>query len=253
MDKKSRITCHMVISRNGKITGSFLESEQGKSACEKYYEMHRNFDRDAFACGRITMDQSFTCGYTPDLKPFENTAQDTKDYIACTDAKQYAIAFDRKAGLGWKKCEIEDEDPGYDRARIIEVVCENASPKMLAYYRSIGVSYIFAGKEDTDLPLALNKLQKNFGIEKILLEGGGAINSSFEKAGLIDAFSLLMVDEDEKEEETGLLLQAPLHSYDVSKLELFTEPYHYIHLVKSEKETKEDPVSFVIEDNGETN
>lgn len=42
-----------------------------------------------------------------------------------------------------------------------------------------GVSYIFAGKNDIDIKLALNKLYSIFGIKKLLLEGGSVINGAF--------------------------------------------------------------------------
>lgn len=60
---------------------------------------------------------------------------------------------------------------------------------MLAYYRKIGVSYIFAGKDDIDINLALNKLYRIFGIKKLLLEGGSIINGAFLRAGSVDNIS----------------------------------------------------------------
>ena len=54
----------------------------------------------------------------------------------------------RYGKLGWTTSKIVDEDPGYGNAHIIEVLCEDASDAYLAYLQSIGVSYIFAGKED---------------------------------------------------------------------------------------------------------
>ncbi|MBV8776784.1 MAG: dihydrofolate reductase family protein, partial [Alphaproteobacteria bacterium] len=60
----------------------------------------------------------------------------------------------------------------------------------LAGLRSDGVSYIFAGKRELDLALALDILNRELGIGRLLLEGGGVSNGSFLRAGLIDEISL---------------------------------------------------------------
>jgi riboflavin biosynthesis pyrimidine reductase len=56
--------------------------------------------------------------------------------------------------------------------------------------RSDGVSYIFAGEHDLDLALALEILNRELGLERLLLEGGGGSNGAFLRAGLIDEISL---------------------------------------------------------------
>lgn len=58
--------------------------------------------------------------------------------------------------------------------------------------RSIGISYIFAGKEEFDLPLALDKLYRLFDIKKLLFEGGSIINGAFERENVIDELSLVV-------------------------------------------------------------
>lgn len=188
---KPHIICHMVTSIDGKVTGSFLQSEAGKTAAEHYYQLHRDYCADAFACGRITMEESFTGGFQPDLTPFSGAKISREDYIAEERESYYAIAFDRRGSLGWTASHISDEDPGYDNAHIIEVLCEDAGSAYLAYLRSIGVSYIFAGKEEMDIPLALDKLYRLFGIRLLLLEGGSVINGAFARAGVIDELRLV--------------------------------------------------------------
>jgi riboflavin biosynthesis pyrimidine reductase len=48
------------------------------------------------------------------------------------------------------------------------------------------VSYIFAGEQDLDLGLALEILNREQGIKRLPLEGGGVPNGAFLRAGLID-------------------------------------------------------------------
>ena len=57
-------------------------------------------------------------------------------------------------------------------------------------FRSDRVSYIFAGERELDLGLALEILNRELGIERLLLEGGGGSNGAFLRAGLIDEISL---------------------------------------------------------------
>ena len=195
------VICHMVTSIDGKVTGDFLFSEKGMKVSESYYEINRRLNGDAFACGRVTMESSFTNSYAPDLSEFSDTDIPCKDQIS-TRHSYYAVSFDRLGRVGWTDSMIHDEDDGYDNCHIIEVLTENTPTKMLAYYRSIGVSYIFAGKDDINIKVALTKLYKLFGIKKLLLEGGSIINGAFQREGLVDELSLvvapIIADKDDK-------------------------------------------------------
>ena len=182
------IICHMMTSIDGKVTGDFLCSEKGLEASETYYEINRQLKSDAFACGRVTMETSFTEGFEPDLMEFSGADIPYEDYIA-KKHHYYAVSFDRHGKVGWTDSRIHDSDPGYDDCHIIEVLSETTPKEMLAYYRKIGVSYIFAGEDDIDINLALNKLYSIFGIKKLLLEGGSIINGAFLRAGAVDNIS----------------------------------------------------------------
>jgi riboflavin biosynthesis pyrimidine reductase len=182
----------MTVSRDGIATGPFLLTEEGERASRVYYEIHRRFKAGAYACGRVTMEGSFTGGFRPDLSLSPGIRIPREDYIADRDTQFYCVAFDRRGRLGWKGPRIVDEDPGYGDAHIIEILTEKAPDAYLAYLRSIGVSYLFAGEEDIHIPYALEKLWMWFGIEHLLLEGGPDFNTSFLKAGMIDGLSLVI-------------------------------------------------------------
>lgn len=185
------VICHMVTSIDGKVTGDFLFGEKGTKVSESYYEINRRLKGDAFACGRVTMEESFTKGFAPMVKEFIDDDKSHQDYVAMKH-DYYAVSFDRLGKVGWTDSMIHDEDDGYDNCHIIEVLTDNAPSEMLAYYKSIGVSYIFAGKDDIDIKIALNKLYKLFGIKKLMLEGGSIINGAFQRAGVVDELSLVV-------------------------------------------------------------
>ena len=182
----------MTTSIDGKVTGGFLSMPQCERATEIYYEINRAYQADAFACGRITMEGSFTGGWYPDLTPFEGQRMDRTDYAADKNARFFAVAFDRQGRLGWKTPCIVDDDPGYGGAHIVQVLLEGVKDEYLAYLRRIGVSYIFAGKDEMDIALALDKLNRIFGIRLLLLEGGSILNGAFARAGVIDELSLVV-------------------------------------------------------------
>ena len=192
------VICHMGMSLDGKVTGAFLSQPQCADAIDVYYQINRDYQANAFACGRVTMEGSFTKGFRPDLTPFTEEVVPPMDYVANDHASFFAVAFDRQGRLGWTSGTIEDDDPGYGGAHIIEVLCEGVPQAYLAYLQSVGVSYIFASREgeegmELDLPLALHKLKTIFGIKKLLLEGGSILNGAFQREDLVDELSLVVM------------------------------------------------------------
>ncbi len=73
------------------------------------------------------------------------------------------------------------------------VLSEQVSDAHLAGLRSEQVSYIFAGKYEIDLALSLEILNRELGIKRLLLEGGGGSNGAFLRAGLVDEISLAIL------------------------------------------------------------
>lgn len=212
------IICHMVTSIDGKVTGDFLYRPESEPATEVYYQINRDYKADAFACGRVTMEGSFTQGWYPDLTAFQDTILPREDYVADPEAKFFAVAFDRRGRLGWKASRISDEDPGYDNAHIIEVLCEDTPDAYLAYLRSIGISYLFAGEKELDLSLALKKLKELFGIEKLLLEGGSVLNGAFQRKYVIDELSLVVAPVVAAAEDKPLFDGSAMDGYTLQKI-----------------------------------
>ena len=63
----------------------------------------------------------------------------------------------------------------------------------LAHLQRAGVSYLFCGKHEINLKLALKKLGGAFKLRKLMLQGGGTFNGAMLKAGLVDEISHLTV------------------------------------------------------------
>lgn len=188
---KPYIICHMLTSLDGKIAGDFLEQENTIKLSDEYYRIHREWNADAFLCGRVTMEKSFTHGHQVDLSQYQNQKVNRDDYIA-TFSHFYAVAIDPSGKLGWTDHCLIDEDPGYDQAHIIEVLNENVQDAYLCYLREKGISYIFGGKDQLNMGLVCHKLYTLFHIQTLLLEGGGIVNGSFAREKLIDEISLIL-------------------------------------------------------------
>src|SRR5205085_8690769 len=99
------------------------------------------------------------------------------------DAAAYGIALDAQGKIAWGRAESGGDS-------IVAVLTERVSDAHLAGLRQDGVCYVFAGEHELDLGLALEILNRELGIERLLLEGGGGSNGSFLRAGLIDEISV---------------------------------------------------------------
>ena len=226
------IICHMTMSLDGKVTGDFLTTPEAAAAAEVYYQLNRDYQADAFACGRVTMEGSFTGNWYPNLESFAGETPGREDYVADSSARYFAVSFDRRGRLGWRESRIRDEDPGYDNAHIIEVLCEDAPEAYLAYLRSIGVSYVFAGREELDMALALRKLKERFGIEKLLLEGGSTINGAFARAGVVDELSLVVAPVLTAAEDKPLFENGCLDSWTLRETRDCGQSILWLHYVR---------------------
>lgn len=81
---------------------------------------------------------------------------------------------------------------GRPDSHVIEILTEKTPSKYRAYLRKQGVSYIIAGRDSLDCQLAAKKLKELFGIDKMLICGGGMVNWSFISQGVVDELSLLL-------------------------------------------------------------
>lgn len=88
------------------------------------------------------------------------------------------------------------------------VLTEKASNSYKAFLRKLGIPYIIAGKESLDYAAALSKLKNQFGIETLMLGGGGILNWSFIQAGTCDEISVLVTPAADGSTKTPALFTA---------------------------------------------
>jgi len=179
---KPYVLCHMVASLDGRIWSSRWRPS-GTAAAKLFEPLHDQLAGDAWLIGRVT-GREFAKG--GDAYPQRTDARFAREpWFARRDAASYGIVLDARGKIAWNRADIGG-DP------IVVVLTEQVSDAHLAGLRGDGVSYLFAGKETLDLRLALEIVNRELGVKRLLLEGGGVANGEFLRAGLVDEISLVI-------------------------------------------------------------
>lgn len=177
---KPYVICHML----GSVDGRIKQNIWGLKDHHKYFEEPAaKIKADAWLVGRVTM-QEFSSKKEPEL-PKGRSVIKKEDFVAEKVSKTYAIVIDPSGKCRWDSNMVSTE-------QVITVLTEKVSSRYLAHLQEKGVSYIFGGEKELNLDLVLRKLYKLLGIKTLRIDGGGHVNGSFLKAGLIDEFSLVL-------------------------------------------------------------
>lgn len=188
-EEKIYVVCHMLTSLDGKIDGSFMRDPACGPALSAYGSLRSFFSCQATLYGTVSMLGSFCDGPVGAL-PDTAEPLDRVDHIASHDVDQYIISVDPRGELGFSGPYIEKK--GRARAHLVQVLLESVSDRYLHYLRQLGISYIFAGTDNLDCRLLLQKLREGLGIRRLMIAGGGYMNYSFLHEGLIDELSIVI-------------------------------------------------------------
>lgn len=182
--RRPRVICHMMTSLDGRIlTDGWPLAPAGR---KEYEQIHESYDAQGWLCGRVTMEQHFAQGTRSESEVArEHRGAAREDFIAPGEHDSFAFALDSHGRLAWETNDIEGD-------HVVAILCERVSDEYLSFLRERGVSYLLAGARDVDLPLALDKIGAKFKVRTLMLEGGGKINGSMLRAGLIDEVSVLV-------------------------------------------------------------
>ena len=174
---------HVICLVSCSVDGRTLPSRwRPRGAASDYFEqVHEKLAGDAWLVGRVT-GQEFAKG-----QPYPAAKQTfpREPWLPPRDAKAYGIVLDAHGKIGWGRSDIGG-DP------IVAVLSESVADAHLAGLRGEGVHYFFAGKSQLDLALTLDILNRDLGVKRLLVEGGGATNGAFLRAGLVDEIDLII-------------------------------------------------------------
>ena len=184
---RPKIICHILQSMDGNIDGSFFSQPETMPALREFSRIREEYACDAVISGATTAAEIYASIITDNLPEVQETYP-RSDWQAAK-ADKYAVIVDGEGKIHWQSGMVERRG---DKMHIITILQENVSDVYIAHLRQAGVSYVFAGKDSLDLPLAVRKLKEKLGIEKMLLSGGGIMDWAFLQAGLIDEISLVI-------------------------------------------------------------
>jgi len=183
---RPKIICHMVSSIDGRLlverwTPPAAGIDTGLTH-RLYEETAARLGSDGWIVGRKSM-QPYATGSVRALRPSPGHPRET--HVAERRGRAVAATIDPHGKLHYGRDNVDGD-------HIVAIPGETVSDDYLAELHADGVSYLFAGPDRSDLHRAMDVLGDAFGIQTILLEGGGWTNGAFLKQGLIDEISLLV-------------------------------------------------------------
>jgi riboflavin biosynthesis pyrimidine reductase len=173
---KPYVICHMLTSVDGRILPGQWHPPFHEN--DVYERLHGDLEGDAWLVGRVT-GQEFAERDTP--YPGGTDTVDRQNWFAQRQADAWAVVLDAKGKIAWGRRDVGG-DP------LVVILTQSVSEGHLAGLREDGVSYIFAGEREIDLAAALEALNRESGINRVLL-GGGAANGAL----LVDELSQVVV------------------------------------------------------------
>lgn len=183
------VTCHILSSLNGRISGPFMGMAAAAPALAAYGAIRSELEADAWLYGAATM-MEFTGKRWPELSAQkQGGGKEPEDYVAEHSEDFYFVSLDGAGEVGWDGGSMYR---GGKKAHGIEILTAAAPDDYRAYLRKQGVSYIQAGDREVDCGIALEKLGRLFGIRKLLVCGGGMADWTFLQQGAMDALSLVL-------------------------------------------------------------
>ncbi|RIY02681.1 RibD family protein [Aureimonas flava] len=186
MAPRPHVVCHITSSIDGRLHPSrYTASPDGtvKDWSGAYEAIHERLEGDAWLVGRTTMAEMAKgeahppARFDPPARPMHRAPGG--------DRRPLAIAPDTHGRLHFRGPEVGG-DP------VLVLLGSSVSDAHLAELAADGVSYLVSDGPEVDLGRALAVLADEFGVRRLLVEGGAAINGSFLAAGLVDELSVIV-------------------------------------------------------------
>lgn len=170
----------MMTSVDGRIDCAMTSKLPG---VDDYYSTLDALDTPTTVSGRVTAELEMAeSGF---FESETRTLLGREDFSKKADAVGYEIVVDTHGKLLWPDASTMEKP-------YLIITSEQVSKEYLAYLDSRSISWIACGKEKIDLPRACEILSESFGVKRLGVVGGPAINTAFLDAGLLDEISILI-------------------------------------------------------------
>lgn len=178
---KPYIICYMMTSVDGRIDCDMVGKLAG---VQEYYPLLDELGLQSAISGKTTA--RLELAESGEFKPETHTPFGKETVSKKTDSENgYTIVVDIKGTLLWK------HDSAYDQPHIL-ITSKQVSQEYVSYLDEKNISYIVTGDTKIDLAAACEALRESFGIERMGIVGGSAINTAFLDAGLLDEVIVLI-------------------------------------------------------------
>lgn len=178
--KKPYIVCHMMTSLDGRIDCEMVGKLEG---VKEYYTTMEELDIPSTLSGRVTA--KLELALPGEFHTEKNEPLGKENVSKKVEAEGYEVIVDTRGTLLW-------EDDSANRKPHLIITSEQVSKEYLEYLDTRNISWIACGKDKIDLARAVEVLAEVFGVKRLGIVGGAAINTSFLEAGLLDEISILI-------------------------------------------------------------
>ena len=182
---RTHIIVHILQSIDGRVAGKFFS--QASDLVGTYTALRDDLDAECIIYGATTASQVLQgvhAGRPTQVRrpvpPGDFVAEEADFYFAVLDPE------------GTLRFDSPHTSRGGTNGHLIQLLREDVNPGYLYYLRSVGVSYVLAGRGSFDAELAAEKLFELFGIPRALLMGGGLADGTFAAAECVDELSLVV-------------------------------------------------------------
>lgn len=184
------VICLTSSSLDGATVGPYYHEPRALKPKEIFFRISNGYQCRMSIMGAVSAAKFWTAGYLKKM-PEVSAHYEREDYLAPTDADYFFAIIDAEGTLAYKENVISKSDSLFDKNAMrryhpVEVLTEKVSDAYLEYLREHGISYLFAGKNEFDARLCIEKLGKRFNVDRILDLSGGLGNYTLLKAGVID-------------------------------------------------------------------
>ena len=100
--------------------------------------------------------------------------------------KGWYVVVDSRGLIRW----VNEEHEGW---HLLVLVARSTPAQYLSFLRQKGIPYLIVGERRVELSRALEVLYKKVGIKRIVSQGGGRLNGSLLRAGLVDEVDIIIL------------------------------------------------------------